>query len=271
MEPSMPRLPRPSLILALLLFVLAACAAPAAPAQPPTLTVFAAASLADAFDRIISDFSAETGIAVVVSYAGSQDLVTQLAEGAPVDVLATAGNTTMATAVAGGRIDAAAVQPFAGNRLALVVADAAAARISGLGDLARAGTSVVLAAESVPAGSYARQLLERADQQTAYGSTFSAAVLANVVSFETNVRAVLSRVELGEADVGIVYASDAVTAADSVSVVDLPDELNPPVTYPLAVVVDSPQAAAAAQFVAYVLSDAGQAVLTEFGFLAVKP
>jgi molybdate transport system substrate-binding protein len=249
--------------------LLSACAA--APAAPPTVTVFAAASLADALATISADFTAQSGIAVVISSAGSQELVTQLNEGAPVDVLATASLQTMDTAVAGGRIAADAVRPFAANRLALVVNNDARDEISGLVDLAGAGRSVVLADQAVPAGGYARALLAAADRDPRYGSDFAVRVLANVVSFETNVRAVLNRVELGEADAGIVYRTDAFNAAESVTLRELPEQFNPPVVYPLAVVADSRAAAAAEQFAAYVLSPAGQAVLADYGFLPPEP
>lgn len=262
-------MPVRALLLICVVLLSAACHASSPASQPPTLTVFAAASLADAFDAISTEFTAATGTQILLSYAGSQDLVTQLAEGAPVDVLATASLKTMDSAVASGRIAAADIRHFAANRLALVVNPAAAGDLSELADLAAAGRSVVLADASVPAGAYAVQLLDRAAAR--YGTDFPARVFANVVSYETNVRTVLSRVELGEADVGIVYQSDAAAASADVIIVALPADLNPAVPYPLARVSDSAEPALADAFIAYIMSDAGQALLQRYGFLVAAP
>ena len=261
--------------LAVLLLLLLGCraaggetAATLAP-EPVTLNVFAAASLTGAFNEIGAAFSAvNPGVTVVFNFAGSNQLAAQIAEGAPADVFAAADAAQMDAAVASGRSDARAARLFATNRLVVVFPADNPAGIASLSDLATPDTLVVLAAEEVPVGRYALAFLDRAAADAAFGDGFRAAVLANVVSYEANARGVLNKVALGEADAGIVYASDLV-GADGVGHLAIPDALNVVAEYPIAPLNDSTRPDVAAAFVEWVLGEAGQGVLAEYGFGSV--
>jgi molybdate transport system substrate-binding protein len=205
---------------------LAACAAPTDSFEVPTtaalsgtpaaptegvdreLTVFAAASLTDAFGRIAEAFeAAHPGVTVAFNFAGSQALRTQIEEGAAADVFASANFAELETLIASGHITAEDGQFFAGNRLVVIVPQDNPAEIESLADLARPGVKLVLTAEEVPVGRYARQALDNLNAQL--GADFAVSVLANVVSNEDNVKQVVAKVSLGEADAGIVYSTDA--------------------------------------------------------------
>lgn len=258
--------------------LLTACSQPADVSRTPegslpsttTLTVLAAASLSEPFEVIGAQFeAAHPGVRVVFSFANSQQLARQMAGGAPADVFASASEKYINTAVESGRVQAGSVQVFAANRLTAIVPADNPAGLTALEDLARPGLKLVLAAPETPAGSYTLEFLDKA--AAVLGTTYKDAVLANVVSYEDTVKAVLAKVRLGEADAGIVYGSDAVTALDAVRVIAIPEALNVAARYPLAVIADSPNAALAEAFVAYVLSPQGQAALTEAGFSPVEP
>jgi molybdate transport system substrate-binding protein len=139
-----------------------------------------------------------------------------------------------------------------------------------LQDLTKPGLKLVLAAPAVPVGGYSLDFLEKASASVDYGEVFSPTVLSNVVSYEENVRAVLSKVALGEADAGIVYTSDITgDMGEQVGRIDIPDELNTIAAYPIAPVADARRSAAAQAFVDLVLSPEGQAVLAQHGFIPV--
>lgn len=261
-----------SLVIMLLLAGCAPVRAPSVqPAQPETLTVMAAASLKDAFEAVAVDFAADRpSTTVTFNFAGSQQLAQQLAEGAPGDVFASANVKQMDVAVDAGRVAADAPVIFARNRLVVVLPADNPARFSTLQDLARPGIKLVLAAPAVPAGQYALEFLANAAATVEYTAAFSPTVLSNVVSYETSVRSVLTKVALGEADAGIVYASDVPADSTRVATLAIPDALNVPAAYPIAVVQDSVQLETAQAFVDYVQSAAGQATLARFGFLGAK-
>lgn len=230
------------------------------------LTVFAAASLSAAFDEIGNAFeAANPGTAVAISYAGSNQLATQIREGAPADVFASANQTQMDAAVESSRIDPDAVKIFVTNRLVVIYPASNPAGITSLQDLAKPGTLIVLAAGEVPVGRYSLEFLDLAAADPEFGEAFREAVLGNVVSYEENVRAVLNKVKLGEADAGIVYTSD-LYGVEGVDQLEIPDPLNILAQYPIAALNDSPNGEAAARFVSYVLSDAGQSILIDYGF-----
>lgn len=233
------------------------------------LRVFAAASLVDAFGQIATDIqTAHPNVSITVETAGSQALVTQLSEGAEADVLATANTATMNTAMDSGLIEGDA-RTFTGNRLVIIAPADNPAGITALDDLATDGINLVLAGADVPVGSYARNVLCAYDASGSASDGFIDAINANVVSEEVDVRSVLAKVQLGEADAGIVYASDAVAserAGTGVTVVEFPDALNVTAVYPIAPVAGGNVELAQA-FIAYVLSDDGQATLESFGFV----
>lgn len=216
------------------------------------LHVFAAASLTDAFTKIANEFMvAHPDVKVVTSFAGSQDLVAQLQQGAPADVLATADELTMNDV----RQLVTTPQPFASNRLQIVVAPGNPMHIRGLSDLSRSALKVVLCDPAVPAGAYAAEALK------------AAGVTVRPVSLEDNVKGVITKVSLGEADAGIVYVTDVKAAGSSVSGVDIPVSQNEIALYPLAQVRTSQHAQAAKEFIDMVMSPQGQRILRGDGFL----
>lgn len=228
------------------LFPLAALVAAVACGAPSDddVVVFAAASLTDAFEEIVEAYTAETGDPVVVSFAGSSDLAAQIGEGAPADVFASADMANMAVVDTDG-----SARTFATNRAEIVVEPGNPHAISTLADLADPDLLVVACAEQVPCGAYTSTVLGRAG------------VDLTPVSFESNVRAVLTKVVLGEADAGIVYATDVAAAGDAVEGVPIPDEFNVEATYPIVALDDS-----GAEFVEFVLGDRAQQILRDHGF-----
>jgi molybdate transport system substrate-binding protein len=230
------------------------------------LTVFAAASLTDAFARMKADLeAAHPGLTITYNFAGSQALVTQLNEGAAADVLATANNAQMQAAADNGSI-AGEPEIFVRNKLVIVTPSDNPAGIELPADLGNDGLRLVLAQAEVPVGRYARESVCQMAQDTAdFGEGFAGRVAANVVSEEEDVRDVLAKVELGEADAGIVYVSDAFIGGDQVNLIEIPDDVNVIASYPIAPVTGGDEPLASA-FIAYVLSDEGQATLHDFGF-----
>src|SRR4051794_16514083 len=216
---------------------------PAAQKSAVKLTIFAASSLTNAFSAEAAAFAQKTGDQTTFSFAGSQELVAQLRQGAPADVVATADLPTMLKVPHGS--DA---KVFARNRLVIVTARGNPKHVTGLADLARSDLVVVLAAPSVPAGKYAGKALAAAH------------VTAHPKSLEDNVRGVLTKVLLGEADVGIVYASDALSSAKNVTAIRIPE--SPIASYPVLAVHPEGQA-----FIDFLLSPQGQAILARYGFL----
>ena len=236
------------------------------PTEGGDLTVFAAASLTDAFEAIAQELEAATpSLSITYNFGGSQALVTQLEEGAQADVFASANVAQMDAAIAAGLV-AGAPLPFAHNRLAIVTPAGNPAGIQSAADLGNEGTLLVLAQPEVPAGRYARESVCLMATDTAiYGAGFVERVAANVVSEEEDVRDVLAKVALGEADAGVVYVSDAAAAGDQVHVVDIPDSVNVIATYPVAILVGNDEALGSA-FVSYLLSEEGQTLLERYGF-----
>jgi molybdate transport system substrate-binding protein len=231
-----------------------------------TLTVFAAASLTDAYNELKTGFqAANPGITVTYSFAGSQVLVTQLTQGAPADVFASADQPNMDNAVKGGAI-AGTPQTFAKNKLVIILPKENKAGIQRPKDLAKAGVKFDTAQESVPVGNYTQQVLDNFSKLPDYGADFKANVNKNIVSKEDNVKAIVQKVQLGEVDAGIVYTTDAQAAADKLTMIPIPDAQNVIASYPIAVVKGAKQAALGQKFVDYVLSPAGQAVMKKWGF-----
>jgi molybdate transport system substrate-binding protein len=263
-----------ALHLALPLFVLATYGLSAAAQEPQTrmLTVFAASSLTDAFEEIATNFEAQnTGIDVLYNFGGSSSLATQLLEGAPADVFASANNTQMDVALEGGRISGTPAT-FVRNRLVLIVPADNPANIRSLADLDTPGIDLVVAAEGVPVRDYTNTMLERLAASPAYGETYREAVIANIVSEEENVRQVTAKVALGEGEAGIVYSSDVTPdIADSVTALTIPNAANTVATYPIGITNDSSNPELAQAFVDYVLSDAGQDTLVSWGFISIRP
>ena len=236
--------------------------------EPQTLTIFAAASLTDAFIEIGAAFdAANPGVTTTFNFGGSQTLRTQIEEGAPVDVFASANAKEMDTLVTGSFVTADIAQVFLTNKLVVILPADNPAALEKLEDLANPGIKLVLAAEEVPVGKYSRQAFDLMD--TSFGAGFKDKVLANVVSNEDNVKQVVAKIQLGEADAGIVYTSDAIAAPD-LKTIEIPADLNVIAKYPIAPLVNSENTELAAQFIEYVLSAEGQSVLAKWGFAPIK-
>ena len=228
-----------------------------APSSPSglsgTITVFAASSLTGAYTTIRTEFQkSNPGTMVKFTFGGSSMLVSQIQQGAIGDVFASADQPNMQKLVDARLIDGSP-STFAYNRLELVVAAGNPQHITGLSDLARSGLVVVLCAPPVPCGRYAAQALQKA------------AVTVKPASQEADVKAVVSKVALGEADAGIVYVTDVKAAGNRVQGIEIPSALNVVADYPVAVLKDSQNILLAKAFISYVLAD-GQRTLTRYGF-----
>jgi molybdate transport system substrate-binding protein len=267
------------LLLAIYLALVTGCGAQAtvAPTQPATtqpsasgeLVVFAAASLTESFTELARLFESQhPRVKVTCNLAASQQLSQQLGQGAPADVFASANTKEMDSAIQAGRVAEGSQKTFARNKLVVIYPTDNPAGLGKLQDLARPGLKLVLAAKEVPAGSYSLTFLDKASQDAAFGATFKDDVLKNVVSYEETVKAVLTKVVLGEGDAGIVYLTDiSLDNAGKVGRLDIPDALNSVGTYPIAPVSDAAQPELAQAFVDLVLSAQGQEILARYGFL----
>lgn len=217
--------------------------------------VSAAASLTDAFADVESAFeTANPDVDIVLNLGPSSGLREQILEGAPADVFASANTSNMDQVVEAGEV-AGEEQIFVRNLLQIAVPAGNPAGITGLDDFANEDLLIGLCAEDVPCGNFARQALD------------NAGVTPAIDTNETDVRALLTKVEAGELDAGITYVTD-VASTDGVDGVDIPEDVNVIAEYPIAVLASAPNPDAAAAFVDFVLSDEGQAILQEFGFAA---
>jgi molybdate transport system substrate-binding protein len=232
---------------------------PASSASTPitgTLTISAASSLTGTFDQIKADLvKANPGLTINISYAGSDALAAQINAGAPVDVFAAASDATMTTVSSAGNIVGTPTR-FATNVLEIAVPPSNPANITGLADLVKPGVKLDLCAATVPCGAAATKV-------------FAAANLTPTpVSLEPDVKTVLTKVQLNEVDAGLVYKTDVLAAGTAVKGINFPEAQNAVTNYPIGVVKNAPNATAASAFVAYVLSPAGQKVLSAAGFSA---
>ncbi|MFE9252083.1 molybdate ABC transporter substrate-binding protein [Streptomyces sp. NPDC007088] len=215
------------------------------------LTVLAASSLTDVFTSVKSAYEKENpGITLTFSFAGSQELAAQVRQGAPADALVTADTKTMD----GLKGETGTPTVIAKNRLVIATGEGNPEKIGALKDLADSKLKVVLAAPEVPVGNYSKQVLDKQHLKV------------KAVSQEPNVRAVLSKVELGEADAGIVYKTDAATAPDKVDAVDIPDAQNAVASYPAAALNGSKHTEATADFVRWLSGPEAQKILQGAGF-----
>jgi molybdate transport system substrate-binding protein len=227
--------------------------------------VFAASSLTDAFGALARTFEEQNpGTEVRQSFEASSTLLTQIQHGAPADVFASAAREQMDAAVDDGLV-AGEPRVFVRNREVVMVPAGNPSNIESVRDLARPGIKLVLAEDGVPAADYALEILDEANAE--YGSDFKRNVLSNVVSRETDVRASVNRVALGDADATFGYASDYTPdIRDEVNLIPIPPDLNIVATYPIAVLKDAESPELAQTWVDLVLSDEGQRVLEKWGF-----
>ena len=261
------------LFLAVIVSLLASCAANANDGKPPIhdrqITVLAASSLQAAFTDAARVYEgSHPGIALTFGFDASSAIRTKIEQGAPADLFASADLTNAHKLVQDG-FAFGPVQPFAANRLAIVVPSDDPAHIATPLDLARPGVRLVAAGEGVPISAYASQLINALSRQPGYPPGFAAQVAANVASREDNVAAVVAKVALGEGDAGIVYQTDAL-ASSSVKEIPIPAGANVSVTYAAVVVKASSQPDVARALLTWLSGAAGQAVLARFGFMAPR-
>jgi molybdate transport system substrate-binding protein len=216
--------------------------------------VSAAASLSDAFAELEAAFeAAHAGVDVILNLGGSSALRAQILEGAPVDVFASANLLNMDRVFDAGQVSGVP-RPFARNFLQIAVPAGNPAGVKGLADFANEALHLGLCAEAVPCGDFARHALERAG------------VLPSLDTNEPDVRALLTKIELGELDAGITYVTDVASTAGGVEGVAIAEALNVVAEYPIAVLAGAPNPDAAAAFVRLVLSDEGRSILAKYGF-----
>ena len=269
-------------LLAALAALLAACssgsgASPSATSVPSSapggatgasgeLQIYAASSLKGALEQAADAWHASNpGSTLTISTDSSSALETKIEQGAPADVFLSADAANPRKLVDAGLASGDAV-PFAGNRLVLIVPKGNPAGIQSPQDLAKPGIKIIAAGDRVPITKYATQLVANLAGQPGYPSDFATAYAANVASQEDNVSGIVSKVELGEGDAGIVYVTDA-RASDKVDTIAIPDAANVPALYGGVVVRASRSPGAAKAFLDWLAGPDGQAILASFGFL----
>lgn len=240
-------------------------------AEPKEVVVFAAASLANVFDQVWSAFRAQAGnerLAITTNYGSSSQLRTQLQQGAKADIFASADLVQMEQVTKAGLVDVDGdAKVFARNRLVLIVPKGSPGKVTTLADLAKPGVKFVTTPADVPIGAYARTALKNLASDPANGDGYDAKVLANIVSEEANVRHVVVKVQLGEADAGICYATDVTAVpAGEVTTIDIPDAANVVAEYPIAVLKSAKAPATARRLISFIRSPAGQAILVTAKF-----
>jgi molybdate transport system substrate-binding protein len=242
--------------------VLVALAIAGCEAEEPDLTVYAAASLSDAFEDLAGAYEAETGVSVAFSFDASSTLRAQITEGAPADVFASADLANAEALVDAGLTDGD-LSVFAENALAVVTPSVGPPVVGVWVELASPGIRIIAAGEGVPITGYAEELIANLAEEPPAPDGFADAYAANIVSREDNVRAVLAKIELGEGDAGIVYETDA-AASDDVTIVGVPEDANVRAEY--AVVILAGSAPGATDFVEWLLADTARGILASHGF-----
>ena len=244
--------------------------APSPTPAPITLNVFAAASLKESFTAIANSYQqGHPGVIIKLNFAGSQILEQQIASGAPADVFASADLANMKKAFDAGLVGDS--QVFVKNRLTVIIPTSNPGKINTLHDLANKGVKIDIEASTVPAGKYSLQALDKMALSPQYGPAYVSAVKANFVSLETDVKAVVTKVQLAEVDAGFVYVTDAGAAKDKVTMIQIPDTFNVIAQYPIAVTKSAAHASDAQAFMQYILAKDAQDVLQQYGFIAVNP
>jgi molybdate transport system substrate-binding protein len=241
------------LLAAAALAALAGCGSSKPARQSGTITVLAAASLTEAFGTLAEQFeAAHPGVTVRLSFGASSALALQIQQGAPADVFASASGRNMAQVVSAG--GASTSTDFARNVLEIAVPPSNPAHLARLADLARAGVKVALCQPQVPCGATAQQVFDNAGMRV------------RPVTLEADVKSVLTKVETDEVDAGVVYLTDVRSAGSKVTGIPIDSSVNAATDYPIAALTGARNPAGAAAFVSYVLSAAGQQVLTADGF-----
>jgi len=239
------------------------------PSESNTLMVFAAGSLAQSFTELGTLFEAQhPGRKVNFNFQNANTLAQQIEQGAPAEVFASAAEKYMTNAVNTGRVNKDDVKIFARNKLVVIYPKNNPANIQTLKDLVKPGIKLVVGAKEGPQGVYVEGFLTNASQDANFSAAYKEDFYKNVVSYESTVNAVVTKVSLGEADAGIVFFSDSQgNAVDKVNILEIPDSLNIEARYPIAPIKDSKNSEMARSFVDFVLSPTGQEVLKKYGFL----
>ena len=251
------------------LVITCGCTMPSQTAQGKQLTVFAAASLTDAFTEIGQSYhSNHSDTNISFNFDGSQILQTQIENGAYADVFASASNIQMNALKNEGYMNNSTVNVFAQNKLEVIIPKDNAAHIASMSDLAKPGMKIVIGTQAVPVGNYTLQVLNKMANDTTYGPDYKNKVLSNVVSQEPNVNNIVTKVALGEADAGFVYHSDVpLKQVAQVDRIIIPDTYNVVARYPIGALKQSKDPVLAQDFINYVNSAAGQAILQKYGFI----
>ena len=257
-----------SLVLLAAIIVAGCTTEQAQPEEKRELTVFAAASLTGTLTEMAKDYeTSHPGVTIVTNFDGSQALRTQIEQGATADVFLSANTKQLYALRDQGLMENSSIGLFAKNKLAVITPASNPGNITTLDDLARPGTRLVIGTKDVPVGDYARQILKKMANDTAYGPSYNASVLSNVISEETTVTGVVTQVQLGEADAGIVYESDIPPEnRNKFTVIAIPDTFNVIAEYPAGVVAASQHKEEAAAFLAYLNGELGRATLAKYGF-----
>jgi len=244
------------------LLLLIGCSTKPSPNPKDEIVVFAASSLTNSFMELAAEFEAsQPDVEVVLNFASSSQLATQLIEGAQADIFASANQIQMKNVVAAGLIDTSPVN-FTANQLTMLVPADNPKQITGLNDLAKPGLTLILASPTTPVRVYSDQVIHNFA-----GKDFTAAVYANIASEEANVRQVVTKIALGEGDAGIVYASDLTPdIAGHVTSISIPPENNLIAEYPIGLLTASQNPHLAQAFINFCLSDRGQKILSKWGF-----
>jgi molybdate transport system substrate-binding protein len=243
--------------------------------KPAELRVFAAASLMVPFQNLQSQFESKYNAKLIFNFAGSSTLSIQIIQGSPCDVFASA-NTKEMTNVKNANLLSGSSTVFAHNSIIVIIAKNDT-KVSTLLDLTKPGVRIVMADKSVPAGNYALQVLTKIDATWGNSSSllykgpeyvdFSKKVLANVISYETDVEQVVTKTATGTADAGLAYKSDAINRASEVNFIEIPGDINLIAIYPIGIITTTSHAALAQKFIEYVMSSDGQKALADAGFL----
>jgi molybdate transport system substrate-binding protein len=234
-----------------------------------TLTVFAAGSLSQSFSEIGALFESQhPGVKVNFNYANASALEQQIAQGAPADVFASSAEKFMDQAVQTGRVNKEDVRVFATNKMTVIYPKNNPANLKTLQDLANPGIKLVMGAKEGPQGIYVEEVLTKIAQDPSNSPSYKEIIYKNVVSYESTVNGVVTKVSLGEADAGFVFFSDSQgNTAEKVSRLEIPDAWNVTARYLIASIKDSKNLEIANAFCDFVLSSSGQAVLKKYGFL----
>ena len=239
--------------------------------QPKELTVFCAASLTGAFGEIGQMYKNETNISVVFNFDGSQVLRTQIENGAYADIFVSANKKQMNLMKNEGFMNNSSITVFTKTKPVIIVPEENPAKIQNISDLAKPGIKIVIGTKDVPIGDYTLQILAKLANDSAFGPEFRKLVMANVVSNDTNVNYITSKVALGEADAGIAYKSDVTkNLAAKITKIEIPDKYNVIAEYPMGILKQSKYPALSQEFMNLVESDKGMVVLEKYGFESPK-